>query len=117
MSSRITMKLKPLLPSLREKKRYIAFEVESKQEIGFEETRKQIKHTMQTLIGDLGMAKMGLLFLKDWKNSKGIMRVNTKYVDEAKASLALVTSINQKTTKIKSIKISGVLNKIRQSCF
>ena len=33
------MKLKPLLPSLREKKRYLAFEVESNQKIGFDDAK------------------------------------------------------------------------------
>ena len=111
------MKLKPLLPSLREKKRYIAFEVQTDSPISFEDAKKCIEQSMQKFLGDFGMAKAGVLFLKDWKNNRGIMRVDAKYTDATKASLALVKELNNRKAIIQSIKVSGVLDKIRSSCF
>jgi ribonuclease P/MRP protein subunit POP5 len=111
------MKLKPLSPSLREKKRYIAFFVESKHEITLAQAKASVMESMHQLIGDLGVSKAGVLFLSDWKDNIGIMRVNTKSVDEAKASLALIKEVNEKKAIVKSVKVSGVLNSIRKSCF
>ena len=105
------------MPSLREKKRYIAFKVVSNQEIKSGDAKKGIEATMRCFLGDLGMAKVGILFLKDWKNNTGIMRVNTKYVDEAKAGLALVQKINEKKVIVKSVHVSGMIDKVRNSCF
>ena len=111
------MKLKAILPSLREKKQYIAFEVEKPENIGLKETRNAIMASTKNLIGDLGMAKAGILFLKDWKDQKGILRVNSKYVNYTKASMALITEISGKKARIKSVGVSGVVNKVRESHF
>lgn len=111
------MKLKGLLPSLREKKRYIAFSIKSADDISFKEAKNEIETSMLKFIGELGFANTGPLFLKDWKDMKGIVKVNTKYVDHTKAAMALIKEINGKKAKIESIAVSGVLNKIRSSHF
>ena len=111
------MKLKAVLPSLREKKRYIAFEVQTEKAFGLEHVKKSIEQSMKGFLGDLGMARAGVLFLLDWKQNKGIIKVNTKYVDEVKASLALVQEIAQEKAIIRSIGVSGALEKIRESYF
>lgn len=111
------MKLRPLLPSLREKKRYIAFEVQTEGQIGLEQAKKSIEQSMKGFLGDLGVGRAGVLFLNDWKQNKGIIKVNTKYVDEVKASLALVQEIAQHKAIVKSIGVSGALEKIRSSYF
>jgi len=111
------MKLKALLPSLREKKRYVAFEVESKDDISFKDVKETIEVSVNKLIGDLGSASAGIQFLKDWKNNKGILRVNTKYVDHVKASLTLVEDVNNQKIKIKSLEVSGIIDKLRKSYF
>lgn len=111
------MKLRPLLPSLREKKRYIAFEVQTEGKVDLEHAKKSIEQSIKGLLGDLGVARAGILFLNDWKQNRGILKVNTKYVDEIKASLALVQDIAEKKATIKSISVSGALEKIRSSYF
>ncbi len=110
-----TMVLKPLIPSLREKKRYIAFEVKADHAVAFHDAKKQIEQSMHTFLGDLGMAKAGVIFLKDWKNNRGIFKVNTKHVDEAKAALALVQTINSTKAIVQSVGVSGSLDKMRSS--
>lgn len=111
------MKLRPVLPSLREKKRYIAFEVQAEKVFGFEHVKKSIEQSMKGFLGDLGMARAGILFLHDWKENKGIIKVNTKYVDEVKGSFALVQEIAQEKAIVRSIGVSGALEKIRHSYF
>ncbi|MAG77838.1 hypothetical protein CL616_00570 [archaeon] len=111
------MKLKPLMPSLREKKRYLAFEVKSKDKITFSEAKKAIENKMKEFVGTLGMANAGMIFLKDWKENKGIVRVNAKYVDHTKASMALIKEVSEKKAKVQSLAVSGIIDKIRKKYF
>ena len=103
------------MPSLREKKRYIAFEVESEEKVSFSDVKMAIEHSMKQFIGDFGMAHAGLLFLPDWEHNKGIFKVNTSMVDHAKASLALITAIAAHKATVKSVAVSGAINKLRIS--
>ncbi len=111
------MKLKALLPSLREKKRYVGFVVESKDNLDLKQVQEAIEASMKELVGNLGIANAGLLFLKDWKNNRGIIRISTKNVDQLKASLALIKEINGKKVIVKSLGVSGVVDKLRKLYF
>ncbi|MBS3162294.1 hypothetical protein J4467_00020 [Candidatus Woesearchaeota archaeon] len=102
------------MPSLREKKRYLAFEVESENKLDSKEVQTLIESSMKRFVGELGMAKAGIIFMKDWKNNRGIIKVNTKSVDELKAALALV---KEEKIIIKSLALSGSIEKVRSQCF
>ncbi len=98
---------KAVLPSLREKKRYLAFEVVSKDKFSFTEIKKTILQSCKEFLGQLGMAKAGIIVLGDkYERNKGLIRINHKYVNELKASLALI-----KKPTVKSTGVSGMLNK------
>jgi len=107
------MTIKAMAPSMREKKRYIAFEVVAEKPVTREAVAKELRETMNKLVGDLGMAKAGLIFLPDWDNNKGVLKVSHKHTDVAKAAMALVKQINGNNVIIKSIGISGILKKSR----
>tara|TARA_Y100000310_G_C20701911_1_gene830788 strand:- start:3629 stop:3964 length:336 start_codon:yes stop_codon:yes gene_type:complete len=111
------MKLKPLIPSLREKKRYIAYQVEAETQVSKEAAQQTIQSSVKQFVGDLGSAQAGIMFLKDWKSNTGIMRVNTKSVDQVKAALALIKEVNGNEVKISSVGMSGVVDKVRKSYF
>ena len=108
-------KLKPLLPTLREKKRYLAFEVLSKDKIAdFDTVSNAILHASAEFLGQLGVSKAGLLVLSDkWdKNSqRGIVRVSHNHVDNLKAALTMIGKINDNDAIVKSVGVSGILNK------
>jgi ribonuclease P/MRP protein subunit POP5 len=111
-------KIKPLLPSMREKKRYLAYEVISKDKF-YDTTRvgKAIFDAAHDFLGDLGMARAGILMLNDKWNAnlqRGIIRVNNKHVGELKASLIFVKNIEGKDVVVKSIGASGILRKAQQ---
>ena len=112
----IYIKLKPLLPSLKEKKRYVAFKVLSKTKQGYNPIKDAIKTSLKMYIGELGTSKAGLIFvdkLYDPETQAGVVRVSNKYQDHLKASFALIKNINKEPVIIKSIKSSGMINKIR----
>ena len=102
--------MKPLLPSLREKKRYLVFEVISKKELT-SMPYKEIEESMCKLHGEIGLGRAGLIFLKNkWNKMKqrGIIKVNYKYVDKLRAALC---SVHKRDTIIKSVGVSGILKK------
>jgi len=74
-----------------------------------------IEESLQTFVGQFGIAQMGPQFLKDWKDNKGVLRVNSKYVDHAKAALALVKEVNGQKATIQSVGVSGVVDKLRKT--
>lgn len=105
-------KQKPILPSLKEKRRYLVFEAIG-QNLVFSEIKEAILNEITALIGRLGMAKANVNFMEDWKNNRGIIKVNNKYVDYVRASFVCLKKINKKEAIIRSIGVSGLLNKAR----
>jgi ribonuclease P/MRP protein subunit POP5 len=111
----MAMKIKPVLPSLREKKRYLVFEIISEHKIdNVESIEITILNQCNKYLGEMGMAKAGLLFLKDKfnkTNQKGIIRVNNKMLDNLKSSLCFIKNIGKEEVIIKSVGVSGILKK------
>ena len=96
--------MKPLLPSLKEKKRYVVFEVISESNSYPE---KEIKDAFLKLFGEIGLSEAGLIFLRNkYQNNRGIIKVNHKNVDRLRASFCIL-----KKPIIKSVGTSGTLKK------
>lgn len=108
--------MKPLLPTLKERKRYILFEVNSSQGIEKGKVGEQVNKICLRFLGELGMAKAGVQFLPETYNKrtgKGIIRVGHKYVDEVKAALALIDKMDGKKANVNVLKVSGVIGKLK----
>jgi len=107
-----------LLPTLKEKSRYLAFEVIADQKIqDFNDVSKEIQEKSLLFLGQLGLAKAGIMILPEKWNmnlQKGIIKVNHKHVDELKSALTLIEKINNRKIIIKSLGVSGMLNKAEQ---
>ena len=105
-------RLKPLLPSLREKKRYLAFEAISDEMLESGDVAGAIHQSCLRLMGELGMANAGIIFLDDkFQDNKGIIRVNNRYVNHLKASLMLINNIRDNEAVLRSTGVSGILKK------
>ncbi len=108
-------KIQPILPSLRERKRYLAFEIISKDKItDFNKIEEAISSASLQLFGEIGNAKAGMLFLKnkyDQTKQRGLIRVNNKEIDNIRSALTLVKKIDNKEVIIRSIGVSGILKK------
>ena len=111
----IKTKLKPVLPSLREKKRYLAFEVISKEKINdMGAVSNAIYNCSLKFLGLLGAAKAGIMVLDnkwDSKLQRGIIKVSHKHVDAVKASLVFADKIEDKEVIFRSLGVSGILRK------
>ena len=103
------MKLKALLPTMREKKRYIAFEALGKN-VSQKAAHQAISSELQRFLGEFGMAKAGVILLKDWVNGRGVLRVANSEVDTVKSAVMLAKG---KDFMFKTIAVSGSLDKLR----
>lgn len=106
--------MKAILPSLRERKRYIVFEVISKKEINGDAVAKALYDAAEQFFGSFGAAKMALKMMMDkWdkKAKKGIVRVNRASVNHAKALFCLMEKISKSPVIIRSLGASGTLKK------
>jgi len=108
------MTIKPILPSLREKKRYIVYEILSEKKMKFNEVKESINKAVLGFLGELGYSKSGLIILDMFKNNKGVLKTNHKEVDNIKTSLALIDNIDNNKVIFKSILVTGVINKAKR---
>lgn len=108
-------KIKPVLPSLREKKRYLAFEVISKKPVKeFSDISRVIWQSLLNFSGVLGASRAGIWLLSDKFNKdkqKGLIKVNHKHVDLLKAALCTIKQVNKVDVIVRSIGVSGILKK------
>ncbi|MEK6900497.1 MAG: Rpp14/Pop5 family protein [Nanoarchaeota archaeon] len=103
-----------LLPSLKQKKRYVVFGIISEASFSWPEVQEAIEHSLAKFLGDLGMAKASPLLIKEkWNEKKQhfVIKVNHTYVDELKTALILNKKIKNTPVIIKSITVSGTLKK------
>lgn len=108
----IKSKPKALLPSLREKKRYLVFETISEEKFSFKDLKNAIVSGFRELFGLEGLAKAGLDFV-EYEENKGIIRVNNKALDHLRASFCFVRKINKGDVVVRSLGVSGMLKKAR----
>ena len=108
------MQLKTLLPSLKEKKRYLAFEVISKSKTTYTDTAKAIWNSVLSFAGTSGAARMGINIMT-YNNQKGLIRVAHTSLEELKASLTLITTINNEPAIVRSLGASGILAKAKKN--
>lgn len=106
-----------ILPSLREKKRYVIFEVISRKSIQTKILMQAIHASFLTISGEVKAAFAGLYIPANLFNEtaqKGIIRVNHTMVDTLRASFCRITMVMQQPVIIRSIGVSGTLQKAKQ---
>lgn len=111
----MTNNLKPLRPTLREKKRYVVFRVVSDDVIEYKSIEKEINSQILLFLGTLYAGKAGILILKNqYLKNHGIIRVSHLFVDELKSALMHVQKIDKKSITIDVMGVSGILKKARE---
>ncbi len=99
--------MKNLLPTLREKKRYLVFEV-----LGDASCTSSVSAANGSFSGLFGSIEAARASIKPVKSAgkRCMVSVNRQYVDKLKASLAMVKSINNSKVILRSVGVSGALN-------
>lgn len=109
-------KLKINMPTLREKERYVAFEVISEEQIVFSDLESAIWNTAQDFFGELGTAHASLWIIKnlyDENKQMGVIRCNNFSVDKVLTTLGLVTRLGDVRVIFKVHNISGTIKGLR----
>ena len=105
--------MKPILPTLKENPRYVQFKISSKQTLSSKDAGIAIVSGCKKFLGELGVAKAGIQFMKyDTKSQTGVLRTNSKMLNETKAALALIKDIKGKKATVSAEKVSGILRKL-----
>ncbi len=103
--------MKPLLPTLKERKRYIVYELLSGKPLPAGADREVLAHLRATL-GLFDGAKAGLLPVRyDAQLQTGILRVSNAAADKAKAALLLLASVDGRRVVPRVRGVSGILKK------
>ena len=107
-------RIKGLMPSLKEKKRYMNIEV-----VSMNEKEGYVGRPLQELVskinqnlGVVDAAGAGLIPL-DFKDDTALIRVSAKYIDRVKSSLLFINELGTKKVILKTKKVSGSVNKAR----
>jgi ribonuclease P/MRP protein subunit POP5 len=104
-------KVNPLPPSMRDKKRYVAFEMLSEQPLMPDADRKLIGK-MSEILGVFGSAKAGIIRVKyNPKTQRGLLRVDRKAVDQIRACFVMIKSIDNQKIAARTLRVSGMVNK------
>ena len=104
------MAMKPILPSLREKKRYLKFTVSG--DLPVREVKKAVLFSVRRFMGIDGSSRMGVFFI-DLKGGEGIIRVNKDYVDHLKMALMMIKEINNTKVFFRTLAVSGILDRVK----
>ncbi len=106
-------------PALREKNRYLAFEIISDQKFSRDEIVKAAWNASLRYLGEKGTSQTSM-WIMDWETDaqKGIIKVNHRSVDDIKAALTLMTEIKKGENKHRAayhtLTVSGTLKKLRE---
>ena len=102
-----TMQKLKLLPSLKEKKRYLVYKVSSSVR-----NHNQIIDQCNLLLGIFDGAKAGIRLIVG-KGSMGIIRVTNTHVNKLRFCLALIEKL-EKPIRIDTLYVSGLLDKAKR---
>ncbi|MBU1120611.1 hypothetical protein KJ660_01920 [Candidatus Micrarchaeota archaeon] len=108
------LSLKPIPLSLRENKRYIVFELISKERFNFRNVRSELNRILFDLFGEKGVSELSFNFiLFNEKNSKGIIRCRHTETEKAKTAILFLKEINSIKAIPKIVRASGSIKKAK----
>jgi ribonuclease P/MRP protein subunit POP5 len=102
-------------PTLRERNRYIAFELVCDSAVSRGEVVKAVWNALLQFLGELGASKTSL-WVMDWNEEKkqGVLKVNHLSVDEVRAALTLMKGFNGKHAVFRTLGVSGSVKKTKE---
>lgn len=101
-----------LSPTLRERHRYIAYEIICEQNIEYTDLSNAIWHSIMGLLGEKGCADAGVWIMRSaWDEKKriGFIRCSHLAVEHVRAALALVNKINENPVIVRVLGVSGTI--------
>lgn len=112
----VKKKLKTLIPTLRERERYIAFQIISEEAVNYLDLETNLWEIMLEFLGEYGLSKTSVWLLKNLYNQKnqiGVIRCNHKSLAQILACLGLISRLGESRVVFKILKISGTIKKLK----
>ncbi|MBI4155181.1 hypothetical protein HY498_03805 [Candidatus Woesearchaeota archaeon] len=106
--------MKKILPSAKQKKRYIVYQIVSGSPLKFDDVKRVINNGLKDFLGTLGLSIANPIIMPFFENNIGILKVSNRYLNEVKLALILIKEINSKKVIFKNIYVSGLLNKAKE---
>lgn len=111
------MKLKVLPPTLRKNNRYLALDIKVKSVISKDDLVNIVWNGCIRFFGENGTGNFSLWVMKfyelektdEYNHYQAILRCQRAYVDEVRASLALIYKHNRKDISVSTIGLSGTI--------
>lgn len=100
--------MKILPSSLREKKRYIVFELFSEKEVIKPELIKGIWNSAYSLYGDVGTSKINL-WLLTFDGKRGVVRCAREKTEDVRALLCAINAIGESPVGIFVLSVCGTI--------
>jgi ribonuclease P/MRP protein subunit POP5 len=98
--------------TLREKRRYILFELISEESFKREEMVTGIWNSCLEFLGELGVSRTSL-WVHAYANNEGVVSCNTRSIDDIIVCLSLTQEIGGKKTKIRVKNVSGTIKGLK----
>ncbi|SFM17490.1 Rpp14/Pop5 family protein [Methanolobus profundi] len=100
--------MKVLPPTLRENKRYLAFELIAEGQVSRDELIREIFSASGSLLGDLGSSECNI-WLFEFEDLKGVISCDRDHVWQTRAVLATISSIKGKKVILHVLGVSGTV--------
>lgn len=101
-----------LLPSLRQRKRYVAYAVESTAEFSAADFQQAVQAALLSFLGHWGTARAAPRLVKEVSGGNHfVLKVQATEVDRVKAALLFIKKIKNIPVLLQSLTVSGALKK------
>jgi ribonuclease P/MRP protein subunit POP5 len=104
--------MKKIMPSLREKNRYIVYKISSSSKIAQKKAENALYDGIVRFLGEFKAAEASVRLI-DWNNQKGIIKTNSKFKDKIISAMILMSKIGETNVNINTIGVSGTIKKAR----
>ncbi|WP_406671282.1 Rpp14/Pop5 family protein [Methanolobus sp. ZRKC4] len=100
--------MKVLPPTMRENKRYLAFELIADGQVSRDELIREIFSASGSLLGDLGSSECNI-WLFAFDDLKGVVSCEREHVWQTRAVLATITNVKGKRVSFHILGVSGTV--------
>ena len=108
--------LKTLIPTLRERKRYISFQIISESPIQYSDLEAAVWNELLDFYGESGVSKLSFRLVKNLYSDArqiGVIKCNNRSVPVVIAALGLISRLGDTRITIKILKVSGTIKSLK----
>ena len=107
--------LRPIPPTMRGKKRYLLFRLESKGRLNERAVKDVLMKEFLRLYGEVGIARQKLNFITfSPKSGKGIVRCALESVTEVRAGIMFLKEVSGLAVRPETLLTSGSVKKLKE---